>query len=61
MFDSDGKGAVAKVDFKTAVYKAADVGTNEKGPTIAATPLTSFETWEYHVEVLGGGKFSHPA
>jgi hypothetical protein len=59
MNDSDGKGAEAKVDFKTAVYKSADVGTNVAGPTIAATPLSSFDTWNYHVEVLGGGKFKH--
>ena len=59
MNDSDGKGAEAKVDFKTAVYKSADVGTNESGPTIAATPLSTFDTWEYHVQVEGGGKFKH--
>lgn len=59
MNDSDGKGAVATVDFKTAVYKSADVGTSVPGPSIAATPLTSFAPWSYHVEVLGGGKFKH--
>ncbi len=58
MGDSDGKGAEAKLDFKTAVYKSADVPTKTSG-SISATPLSSFQPWDYHVTVLGGGKFDH--
>jgi hypothetical protein len=58
MYTSDGVGAKANVDFKTAVYKSSDVPTTTSG-TISATPLSSFQTWSYHVEVLGGGKFKH--
>jgi hypothetical protein len=58
MYTRDGKGAKAALDFKTAVYKSADVPTTTTG-TLSATPLSSFETWSYHVAVLGGGKFSH--
>jgi hypothetical protein len=58
MYDSDGAGAKARVDFKTAVYKSSDVPTTTSG-SLAATPLSSFQTWTYHVDVLGGGKFKH--
>ena len=58
MNTSDGRGAKARVDFKTAVYKSSDVPTTTTG-TISATPLASFQPWTYHVEVLGGGKFKH--
>jgi len=55
---SQGVGREAKVDFKTAVYKAADVPTTTTG-TIAATPLSSFQPWAYHARVEAGGKFTH--
>lgn len=58
MFDSDGAGAKAHLDFKIAVYKSADVPATTTG-SIAATPLSSWHTWSYYVNVLGGGKFSH--
>lgn len=58
MYDSDGKGAEAKLDFKIGVYKSADVQKKTSG-TISATPITSMEPWSYNVNVLGGGKFSH--
>ena len=58
MYTSDGAGAKAAVDFKTAVYKSSDVPTTTTG-TLAATPLSSFQPWTYHVDVLGGGKFDH--
>jgi len=58
MFDSDGAGAKAHLDFKIAVYKSADVPATTTG-SIAATPLSSWHTWSYHVNVLGGGRFSH--
>ncbi len=58
MSDSDGAGAKAHVDFKIAVYKSADVPATTTG-SIAAAPLSSWHTWSYHVNVLGGGKFSH--
>lgn len=58
MYDTDGAGAKARVDFKTAVYKSSDVPATTSG-SISATPLSSFETWTYHVNVLGGGKFNH--
>ena len=59
MYTSDGKGAEANLDFKTGVYKAADVPTTTSG-TISATPLHSLQPWSYHVLVEGGGKFKHP-
>jgi hypothetical protein len=52
------KGTKAHVDFKTAVYKSADVPNKTTG-SLAATPLTAFQPWAYNMEVLGGGKFSH--
>ena len=55
---SQGVGREAKVEFKTAVYKASDVPTTTKG-TIAATPLSAFQPWSYHVKVAAGGKFTH--
>ena len=58
MYTKDGKGAEAKVDFKTAVYRSADVPKTTTG-SLSATPITPFRTWEYHVKVLGGGKFEH--
>lgn len=58
MKDSFGAGAKANVDFKIAVYKSADVPTTTTG-SISATPLSSWHTWSYRVNVLGGGKFSH--
>jgi hypothetical protein len=58
MFDSDGAGAKARVDFKAAVYKSSDVPSKTSG-SISATPLSSFATWTYYVNVLGGGKFDH--
>lgn len=53
-----GVGAEAKVDFKTAVYKTADVPTTTTG-TIVATPLSSFKPWAFHVVVQADGKFKH--
>lgn len=58
MYDSDGAGAKARVDFKTAVYKSSDVPSKTSG-SLSATPLSSFQTWTYYVNVLGGGKFDH--
>ena len=58
MFDTDGAGAKANLDFKIAVYKSADVPATTSG-SIAATPVSSWHTWTYHVNVLGGGRFSH--
>jgi hypothetical protein len=58
MNTSDGAGAEAKVSFKTAVYRSADVPTKTTG-TIPATPLSSFQYWDYTVTVQGGGKFKH--
>ena len=58
MKNSFGKGAEAKVDFKIAVYKSADVQKSTTG-SISATPITSFEPWDFNVSVLGGGKYSH--
>jgi hypothetical protein len=55
---ADGAGAQAKVSFKTAVYKNADVPATTTG-SLAATPLSSFQPWEYNVAVQGGGKFKH--
>ncbi len=55
---SDGVGAEAKLDFRTAVYRSADVPKTTTG-SLSATPITPFRTWEYHVKVLGGGKFEH--
>ncbi len=54
----DGVGAEAKLDFRTAVYRSADVPTTTTG-SLSATPITPFRTWEYHAKVLGGGKFEH--
>jgi hypothetical protein len=53
-----GVGAEAKVDFKTAVYKSADVPMKTTG-TIAATPLSSFQPWAFHVVVQADGKLKH--
>jgi hypothetical protein len=58
MRTSMGKGTEAKLDFKTGVYKAADVPTTTTG-TISATPLHSLQPWSYHVLVEGGGRFKH--
>jgi hypothetical protein len=58
MNNSDGKGAQARLDFKTGVYKSSDVPTKTTG-TISATPFGSLVTWTYYVTVLGGGKFDH--
>jgi hypothetical protein len=58
MYTSDGKGAEAYIDYRTAVYRSADVPTTTTG-TIAAKPLHAFQTWSYHVVVDGGGKFTH--
>jgi len=55
---AQGAGREAKVDFKTAVYKAADVPATTKG-TISATPLSSFQPWSYNVRVESGGKYKH--
>ena len=54
------KGSVAKVDFRTAVYKAADVPTTTTG-SLAATALTGYSYWEYHTTVKNDGTFEHPA
>ena len=58
MYDADGAGAKAQLDFKIAVYKSADVPATTTG-TIAAAPISSWQSWSYNVNVLGGGKFSH--
>jgi hypothetical protein len=58
MNNSDGKGAQARLDFKTGVYKSSDVPTKTTG-TISATPFGSLVPWTYYVTVLGGGKFDH--
>jgi hypothetical protein len=58
VYTSDGVGADTKLDYKTAVYKTADVPTKTTG-TITATPLSSFQPWSFHVVVQGGGKFKH--
>jgi hypothetical protein len=58
MNNSDGKGAQARLDFKTGVYKSSDVPTTTTG-TISATPFGSLVMWTYYVNVLGGGKFDH--
>ncbi len=56
--DADDKGAQARLDFKTGVYKSADVPTTTTG-TISATPLTPLVAWSYYVTVLGGSKYDH--
>lgn len=58
MTNSDGVGAESKLNYKMAVYKNADVPTKTTG-TISATPLSSFQPWDYNVVVQGGGKFKH--
>ncbi len=58
MYTSDGVGAESKLSYKMAVYKTADVPTKTTG-TISATPLSSFQPWDYNVVVQGGGKFKH--
>lgn len=55
---AQGTGREAKVDFKTAAYKSADVPATTKG-TIAATPLSSFQPWSYHVRVEADGSYKH--
>lgn len=46
-----GEGTKARLDFQTAVYKSADVPTTTTG-SISATPLTSFENWNYYAELV---------
>lgn len=58
MNTSDGVGASAQLEFKTAVYKASEVPTTTTG-SLSAIPLTAFQPWDYHVVVQGGGKFKH--
>ena len=55
---SFAKGTKAHVDFKTAVYKSADVPSKTSG-SLAATPLSSFQTWTYYMEVTDPGKYTH--
>ncbi|MEI9971346.1 MAG: hypothetical protein WDO73_04415 [Ignavibacteriota bacterium] len=55
---ADGKGAQAKLDFKTGVYKSADVPTTTTG-SISATPLAPLVPWSYYVTVQGGDKYDH--
>ena len=51
-------GVKARIQFKTAVYKSADVPAKTAG-SIAAVPLSEFRFWSYHVHVLAPGKFDH--
>jgi hypothetical protein len=44
-------GTMARVDFKTAVYKSSDVPLKTSG-SLAATPLSSFSPWTYYVQVV---------
>jgi hypothetical protein len=53
------KGAVYAAQFKVAVYETAKVPTTTTG-TIATTPLTAFQFWNYSVVVDKDGKFTHP-
>ncbi len=55
---SFAKGTKADVEFKTGVYKDADVPSTTKG-SLSATPFGSLEPWTYKMEALGGGKYSH--
>lgn len=55
---SFGVGTKAELDFKTGVYKSADVPTTTTG-TISATPLAPLKSWSFHVEVVTGPKFKH--
>lgn len=48
---SAGEGTVARLDFKTAVYKSSDVPSTTTG-TLAATPLSTFEAWSYYTKIV---------
>lgn len=55
---AEGKGAKARLDFKTGVYKTSDVPLTTTG-TISSTPLSPLVPWSYYVTIVDRGGYDH--